>query len=157
MAVIDEFLAAAQVRLNRFNVFISADIFGYVTWNSGDPQIGQQLDAPAGRLDYLSPMLYPSGFGFGIPGYRDPMAAPYEIVKRSLQRARERTGVRWRPWLQAFQDYAFDHRNFGGPEIRAQIDAAEAEGADGWMLWNPRNRYSADGLKTGAVPSRSAP
>ena len=28
-----------------------------------------------------------------------------------------------------------------------QIDAAEAFGADGWMLWNPRNEYSAAGLK----------
>lgn len=149
VAAIDEFLAAARRRLLRYNVFLSADIFGYVAWNSGDTQIGQQLDALAGRVDYLSPMLYPSGFGFGIPGHRDPMAAPFEIVRRTLQRARERTGlpgVRWRPWLQAFRDYAFDRRNFGADEIRAQIDAAEAEDADGWMLWNPRNRYGADGL-----------
>ncbi len=153
VAAIDDFLAAARRRLLRYNVFLSADIFGYVAWNRGDTQIGQQLDALAGRVDYLSPMLYPSGFGFGIPGYRDSMAAPYEIVRRTLERARQRTGlpgVRWRPWLQAFRDYAFDHRNFDADEIRAQIDAAEAEGADGWMLWNPRNRYDADGL----APSR---
>ena len=160
VSVIDDFLTAARNRLDRYNVFISADIFGYVAWNTGDTQIGQQLDALAGRVDYLSPMLYPSGFGFGIPGYRDPMASAFEIVKLSLQRARERTGlpgVRWRPWLQAFRDYAFDHREFGAAEIRAQIKAAETEDTDGWMLWNPRNRYSKDGLAAGPAPSRSAP
>ncbi len=160
VSVIDAFLRAARDRLDRYNVFISADIFGYVAWNTGDTQIGQQLDTLPRRVDYLSPMLYPSGFGLGIPGYRDPVAAPFEIVKLSLKRGRERTGlpgVRWRPWLQAFQDYAFDRRSFGAVEIRAQIDAAEAEDTDGWMLWNPRNRYSKDGLAAGPAPSRSAP
>jgi hypothetical protein len=47
--------------------------------------------------------LYPSGHQFGIPGYRNPVAHPYEIVYLSLKRARERTRlapVRFRPWLQ---------------------------------------------------------
>lgn len=54
--------------------------------------------------------------------------------------------LRFRPWLQAFRDYAFDKRVFGAAQIRAQIDAAESAGSDGWMLWNPRNTYTADGL-----------
>jgi hypothetical protein len=54
--------------------------------------------------------------------------------------------VRFRPWLQAFRDYAFDRRPFGAAEIRAQINAAERFGSNGWMLWNPRNVYSRDGL-----------
>jgi hypothetical protein len=45
--------------------------------------------------------------------------------------------------LQAFRDYAFDHREFNADDIRAQVDAAEAADTDGWMLWNPRNRYDA--------------
>lgn len=97
-------------------------------------------------VDYLSPMLYPSGFQFGIPGCRDPVAHPYEVVYRSLKKAQERAGLhpaRLRPWLQAFRDYAFDRRLFGNGEIRAQIMAAENFGAGGWMLWNPRNVYSA--------------
>lgn len=47
---------------------------------------------------------------------------------------------------QALRDYAFDRREFRAAEIRAQIDAAEAAGSDGWMLWNPQNRYVDDGL-----------
>lgn len=155
VAAVNGFLDAARARLARYNVFIAADVFGYICWNENDTQIGQQLESLAGRVDYLSPMLYPSGFSFGIPGYRLPVAAPYEIVHHSLQRALQRTGlpaVRFRPWLQAFRDYAFDRRSFDAEEVRAQIDAAEALGTDGWMLWNAHNRYSAAGLK--ATPRR---
>lgn len=53
---------------------------------------------------------------------------------------------RFRPWLQAFRDYAFDKRAFTGKEISAQTTAAEDFGS-GWMLWNPRNVYSKDGLE----------
>lgn len=150
VAAISGFLAAARKRLAPYNVFVAADIFGYVAWNLNDTFIGQRLDALAAQLDYLSPMLYPSGFKFGIPGYPNAVAHPHEIVELTLKRAAERSGLsplRFRPWLQAFRDYAFDHRAFAGPEIRLQIDAAEKFGADGWMLWNPRNAYSADGLK----------
>ena len=52
-----------------------------------------------------------------------------------------------RPWLQAFKDYAFDRRPFDGDEIATQTDAADDFGSDGWMLWNPRNDYSAAGLR----------
>lgn len=147
------FLDAARARLAPYNVFVSADVFGYICWNQNDTQIGQRLESLAGRVDYLSPMLYPSGFTFGIPQHRDPVAVPYEIVHHSLARALQRTslpGVRFRPWLQAFRDYAFDRREFGAREIRAQIDAAEAVGSHGWMLWNAGNRYHADGLRPAA-------
>lgn len=149
------FIDAARARLARYNVFIAADVFGYICWNRDDTHIGQQLESLAARLDYVSPMLYPSGFTFGIPGHPNPVAVPYEIVHQSLARAIERTGlpgVRFRPWLQAFRDYGFDRREFGPHEIRAQIDAAQAQGTDGWMLWNAGNHYDTDGLKP-APPS----
>ena len=144
------FLEKAKERLAPFNVFISADIFGYVCWNLNDTDIGQTLDAIAEHIDYLSPMLYPSGFHFGIPGFADPVAHPYEIIYLSLKRAHDRSAiptVRFRPWLQGFRDYAFDKRSFTGAEIRSQISGAENFGSDGWMLWNPRNDYSSEGLK----------
>ena len=52
-----------------------------------------------------------------------------------------------RPWLQDFKDYAFDKRIFGVTEIRAQIRGADDAGAVGWMLWNPRNDYTAAALR----------
>ncbi len=148
---ISEFLQTARKRLLPYNVFLSADLFGYVCWNLDDTGIGQTLDSLAPYLDYLSPMLYPSGFHAGIPGCSDPVAHPYEIVYRSLVRAKERSGlapVRFRPWLQAFHDYAFDRREYGAKEIMQQIRAAEDFGSNGWMLWNPRNEYSVDGLRS---------
>jgi hypothetical protein len=145
------FLREAKQRLMPYNVFVAADIFGYVCWNLNDTCIGQRLDVLLPHLDYLSPMLYPSGFQYGIPGYRIPVENPYQIVYLSLKRAQERTNLpsfRFRPWLQAFRDYGFDRRCFNGREIREQIDAAGKFGSQGWMLWNPGNNYSSEGLKT---------
>ncbi|KAK45614.1 GTP-binding protein [Caballeronia jiangsuensis] len=143
-AAIVGFLSAARERLTPYNVFVSADIFGYVCWNLDDTSIGQEINTLGQSVDYISPMLYPSGFTWGLPGCVNPVADPAQIVRRSLAEAKQRTGlpgVRFRPWLQAFRDYAFDHREFGAQAIRAQVQAAEAADTDGWMLWNPRNRY----------------
>ncbi len=144
------FLSEAKKRLAPYNVFVSADIFGYVPWNVDDTQIGQKIEELGGCVDYISLMLYPSGFQFGIPGYRNPVAHPYEIVSLSLKKAQERSklpAVRFRPWIQAFRDYAFDRRIFSGPEIKKQIRASDEFGSNGWMLWNPRNVYDAEGLE----------
>ncbi len=143
------FLAEARRRLIPYNVFLAADFFGYVCWNLDDTGIGQQLAEIAESADYLSPMLYPSGFQYGIPGYKNPVSHPYEIVRRTLDEARERLNIpakRFRPWLQAFKDYAFDRRVFDSDEVAAQIKAARDFGANGWMLWNARNTYEGAGL-----------
>lgn len=143
---IDLFLKDARQKLLPYNVFLSADVFGYICWNQGDTGIGQKIMDVTQILDYVSPMLYPSGFSFGIPKYRDPVSHPYEIVRLTLDRAGQRTTVdpvRFRPWLQGFADYAFDRRQFTGREIQAQIKAANDFHSDGWLLWNPRNVYSS--------------
>jgi hypothetical protein len=149
VGAIGHFLSLARARLAPYDVFLAADIFGYVAWNPNDTYIGQQIESLAKVVDYVSPMLYPSGFQFGIPGYRNPVQHPREVVLSTLDIAQRRTAlpaVRFRPWLQAFPDYAFGGR-IGGAEIRTQIDAAEQFGSDGWMLWNPRNVYTRQGLK----------
>lgn len=161
--MISAFLDKAKQRLARHNVYVSADIFGYVCWNLNDTSIGQQLEMLSDRLDYLSPMLYPSGFTWGIPGHVMAVGSPYEIVHHSLQAAIERSGmagVRFRPWLQAFKDYAFDHRVFGEKEISAQIKASQDVKAQGWLLWNAGNHYSVAGLnakKTTATAAATPP
>ena len=153
---ISGFLQQAYNRLLPYNVFVAADIFGYVCWNLNDTNIGQKLENLVTPVDYLSPMLYPSGYQYGIPGYRNPVAHPHEIVYLSLKKAQERTNhpsTRFRPWLQAFRDYAFDRRGFNGREIREQISAAEKFGSQGWMLWNPGNVYSSEALKREKPPA----
>jgi len=147
---ISGFLHAAREKLAPYNVFVAADVFGYVAWNLNDTQIGQKIDQIGSAVDYISLMLYPSGFQYGIPGYRNPVANSNRIVYLTLRRAQERTqipSIRFRPWLQAFRDYAFDRRHFTSVEIQEQIKASEDFGTDGWMLWNPRNVYTGEGLK----------
>ena len=148
------FLREARRRLTPHNVFIAIDVFGYVCWNRDDTGIGQRLEDLASVVDYISPMLYPSSFQFGIPGVRNPVANPYEIVHRSLQEAKGRTqgtAVRYRPWLQAFPDYAFGGQQFGADEIGKQTKAARDAGTIGWMLWNPRNVYSTNDIRAEAA------
>lgn len=149
VAAISGFLQKARERLIKYNIFSSADIFGYVGWHEADISIGQRVDALAPHVDYLCPMLYPSGFHMGIPNHPNPVEANYEIVKLTLDKSLEKSGgspLAYRPWLQAFKDYAFDRRVYGEQEIRDQIKASDDFGSSGWLLWNPRNIYTKDGL-----------
>ena len=149
VAAINGFLQRAKHELAQYPVMTSANIFGYICWKHKDQKIGQRLIDMAEHVDYLSPMLYPSGFPNGIPGYSNPMLNPYETILHSLQRAKELgnlSAVRFRPWLQAFRDYAFDRRRFGENEISAQIKASADSGSHGWMLWNAASRFRIAGL-----------
>ncbi len=144
------FLAKARKELGPTGVFIAADVFGYTAFNENDTDIGQRIEDMAPHLDYFSPMVYPSGYHMGIPGFRNPVHHSYEIVRESVRLTRKRTEgmpVQVRPWLQDFRDYAFDRRIFGVPEIQSQVRGAEEAGATGWMLWNPRNDYTAAALR----------
>ena len=141
---ISGFLEAAHQALIPSNVMVAADIFGYVLWNTNDTDIGQKIDRALKAVDVVCPMLYPSGYQFGIPNYRNPVQHPYEIVYLSLKRAQERTdsdSLRFRPWIQAFRDYAFHGGDFAEERMRIQIKASDDFDSSGWMFWNPRNVY----------------
>ncbi|HEY4010838.1 MAG TPA: putative glycoside hydrolase [Acidobacteriaceae bacterium] len=149
---ISSFLGEAHTALAPYNVFLSADIFGYTFWNTNDTGIGQQLNHLVDKVDYLCPMLYPSGFAHGIPGHAKPLATSDDIhatVKLTLDRGIARTNInplKLRPWLQAFRDYAFGGLVFGPEQVATQVSAAAADHTDGWQLWNPRNNYGSIGL-----------
>lgn len=143
---IESFLKKAKERLQPLGVFVSVDTFGHILWDKGDTGIGQTVPMMAAYADYLSPMLYPSGFGKGMLGLEDPTTDVFYVIQESLKRV-DIDPRRVRPWLQAFKDYAYGRSHFGGKKIRHQIDAAEDHGSGGWLLWNPRSRYGKDGLK----------
>ncbi len=141
---ITAFLETAHRALQPYNVMVGADIFGYVCWNTNDTDIGQKIGPLVNAVDVVCPMVYPSGYTWGIPNYRNPVKHPYEIVYLSLKRAQERTGVsplRFRPWIQAFRDYAYGGGDFTEERMAIQIKAARDFGASGFMFWNPRNIY----------------
>jgi hypothetical protein len=143
-AAINAFLESAYQELLPYNVYFSADIFGYVPWNYNDTDIGQSITEVARHLDYICLMVYPSGYHMGIPGYRSPVAHPREIVYLTLEQAKKRLhgqAEKLRPWLQNFKDYAFDRRVFGESQIQLQIKACEEAGSSGWLLWDPTNKY----------------
>lgn len=156
LKAINGFLAQAQNELLPTGAFVAADVFGYTNWNNDDTGIGQRIEDMAQYLDFLSPMLYPSSYHAGIPGYRYSVAYPYEIVFLSLKQAVTRLQgipVKIRPWLQDFRDYGFDGRHYTAREVQAQIKASWDAGAWGWMLWNPRVRYTRNALTENPQPS----
>ena len=152
VTTITDFLRDARVALAPYNVFLSVDVFGYTLWNKNDTGIGQQLEEIAAVVDYVCPMLYPSGFQYGIPGHRNPVATGddiYSTVKLSLDEAIRRTKKspkHFRPWIQGFRDYGFNRRAFAAPEVALQRKAAADASASGWALWNARNDYTTCGL-----------
>ena len=144
------FLGRARRELGPLGIFVAADIFGYTAFNENDTDIGQRIEEMAPHLDYFCPMVYPSGYHLGIPGYRNPITNPYHVVFESVRLIRKRslgTPAQVRPWLQDFKDYAFDRRIFGISEIRDQIRGTDEGGGTGWMLWNPRNDYTGAALR----------
>lgn len=102
-------------------------------------------------------------------------ARPYEVVYRSLLSARDvlegrrstttasaatssppvasvarpERAARLRPWLQDFNLASDTARGirYDALKVRAQIDAAEAAGSSGWLLWSPSNIYTRAALK----------
>jgi hypothetical protein len=145
---ITSYLERAREALAPTSTAVAVDLFGYTAFNQDDTGVGQRVEDLAPRVDYLCPMAYPSAYHRGIPGYPNPMTHPYEIVRETVRRMRERAGpaARVRPWIQDFRDYAFDRRPFGVAEVRAQMQAARDAGAAGWMIWNPRNQYTVEAL-----------
>ncbi len=155
-AAITGFLRRARKALSPFGVKIAVDVFGYTVWGAADTGIGQNIEDIAPYVDVLSPMLYPSSFHLGIPGYPVAMDHIYELVNESTKRAVERlqgTGTVVRPWIQDFRDYAFDRRKFSPQEMRDQLKGVLDGGGKGWMLWNTRARYTQKALKHVSVNS----
>ncbi|MGI8588760.1 MAG: putative glycoside hydrolase [Chloroflexia bacterium] len=146
---ISGFLARAQKTLSLRGAFISADVFGLSPIVSGDLGIGQQFDQLIPHLDYVSPMAYPSHYSRGFLNFDKPAEHPSEIVGYTLQEAQKkmaRSDARIRPWLQ---DFTLDGTVYDASRVRGEIDTSEADGTDGWMLWNYDNVYTQDALKKG--------
>ncbi|MDO8599581.1 MAG: putative glycoside hydrolase [bacterium] len=149
--VIRDFARVLDTEVRKKGIRTSADLFGQVLWNRDDLGIGQQLEELAPFFDILAPMVYPSHYRSGFLGHANPAAHPYEVIAATLRRGMERIvklpeGSRpaIRPWLQDFQIGA----TYGKREVLLQQDASRDSGSMGWMLWNPRGRYTESALGT---------
>jgi hypothetical protein len=143
------FLGYSRSELEDFGVEVTADVFGVTTSVSRDVGIGQVWETFIDQVDVALPMVYPSHYWEGSFGYQAPNAYPYEIVKRALEDALERSNAvegagKTRPWLQ---DFTLGEPRYEAPEVRAQIQATYDAGIQEWILWNPGSRYTEAALE----------
>lgn len=144
--VIDSFLTYARERLSPYNVFISADLFGLTASKQGEMGIGQSVKNVAMRVDYISPMVYPSHYNLGEYNIKVPEANPGDTVTKSLEdfkKVMTGTPSKLRPWLQDFSLKV----TYTPDMVRRQIDACEKLGVNQWLLWDPDCSYSESALK----------
>ena len=141
---LQKFLRKAKYSLTPYNVFTSIDTFGASCWTNQDVGIGHNLKRLKKYVDYISPMLYPSGFTHGIPGLRHPLNNNYKVISKSLKSSIKKHNIspkQFKPWLQAFNDYAFDRRSYGQKQLNDQIRACDHLGTSGWLVWNASCNY----------------
>jgi hypothetical protein len=147
-----EFLRRADVALEPSGAFIGASLFGVAALQPED--IAQPVPEIARVVDYVAPMIYPSHWGPGSFDIDDPNSQPYETVLASTQKfveLTEGTGARVVPWLQ---DFSLGYE-YGPEEVRAQIEAAAAAGADEWIMWDALVTYTQSAYvdESGQVPA----
>ncbi len=142
VTAIGGFLDESHERINAAGAWLAADVFGIIALYDDDQGIGQYLRDLWKHVDFVCPMVYPSHFGAGSiyvgeNGGGEPNDFPYEVIEISIWGAAEKMDgavEKIRPWLQ---DFSLGGMSAYGPDqVRAQIDATEASGASGWMLWN---------------------
>jgi hypothetical protein len=144
------FLDYAGDRFDSLDLDVThtADVFG-ITTSTPDVGIGQVWERFIDQVDVALPMVYPSHYYRGSFGYQRPNAYPYEVVRRALDRALERSKAvagagRVRPYLQ---DFSLGPPAYGAPEVRAQIQATYDAGIEEWVLWNAGSRYTEAALR----------
>ena len=148
----DAILGVVELTLDRLvpsGAALGADIFGWSLVVDDDNGIGQNAAQLAPVLDFFCPMVYPSHWPQGslnVSGH--PNDFPYRTVEISMELANAKLPTltkKVRPWLQGFSLPGFTPY-FSG-DIRAQIDAAEANGIEGWMIWDFDNAYPEDAFR----------
>ncbi len=125
-------------------VLLSLDMFGIVVWQRDVDvlTVGQDVTKLKGKVDIISPMLYPSHFSKGFGGVKNPADDPYHFVFNGIRRMKTLVGddVVIRPWLQAFPLGVT--RGFNARYVQDQIRASHDAGGTGWLMWSPGNHYS---------------
>jgi hypothetical protein len=156
-AAITGFVKYACENLKPLGVFVSVDVFGVVLSSTVDAAaVGQNYADMSSYLDYICPMVYPSHYSRGYYNIPIPDADPHGLIYNAMLDSKKVLAVnvakgrcaQVRPWLQSFTaTWVSGHITYGGPEIRAQIDATYEAGYEaGWQLWNATGKYSKDGL-----------
>jgi hypothetical protein len=148
-STIPAFFRYATKRLHPLGVRVSADVFGLAATH--ELGIGQHPRQIGKIIDAIYPMTYPSHYRSGEYNLPDPNAAPGTTVSFSLRDFRDQlAGGRALlvPWLQ---DFSLG-RTYTLTDVAAQVQAARAANAGGFMLWNAAGLYTPQALRRGALP-----
>jgi hypothetical protein len=114
--------------------------------------IGQTWEDISSEIDVISPMVYPSHYGDGVFGIKNPDLQPYVTVQKALAdglkknealtQARK-SAASIRPWLQDFTaTWLKPHKTYGSEDVQAQVQAAKELGIDEYLLWNSKCTYT---------------
>lgn len=157
---LEKFFKYLHEKMTEAKIVTSADLFGMVTTNYDDLNIGQVLERALSYFDYVAPMVYPSHYPANFNGWKNPNTVPYELIHFVMGSAVERVEAlknatttpaevaervsveQLRTWIQDF-DYG---GNYDVAEVKAQIRASYDVGLDSWMLWAPSNKYTKGAL-----------
>jgi hypothetical protein len=149
-AAITGAVALGSEEVRAAGAVFAIDLFPIVALLGDDQGIGQTLQDLTPLADYVSLMIYPSHYEEGnIPVDGHPNDFPKETVSYTLERSQQwapDTIKKMRPWLQDFTYPLEGYSEYGPDEVRAQIDAAEAQGVSGWLLWNAAGEFQASAL-----------
>ena len=145
---IQKYLKIARERLNKLNVYTSADVYGQIGTFSDDMGLGQHWETVSQVVDYISPMMYPSHYGNGAYGIAVPDAEPYKTIYYSVRDSINRNEnienpATVRPWIQAFTArWVKGYIPYNEKEIREQIKAMNDLNVSEYLLWSPSNNYN---------------
>ena len=138
------FLEQSRTAVRAKGAYLGVSVYGIAA--TRPTQIAQDIPGMAKHADYIAPMVYPSHWGPGEYGVRNPNAQPDEIVKRSLADFAsivEGSDTQIMPWLQ---DFSLGVR-YGPREVAAQIRGTKENGMNSFILWNAGSRYQWAGLR----------
>jgi hypothetical protein len=149
-AAITGAVALGSEKVRSAGGVFAIDLFPIIALLGDDQGIGQTLQDLTPLADYVCLMIYPSHFEEGnIPVDGHPNDFPAETVTYTLERSQQwvpGTMKKMRPWLQDFTYPLEGYSEYGPAEVRAQIDAAEAMGVSGWLLWNAAGEFHVSAL-----------
>jgi hypothetical protein len=149
-AAITGAVALGSEKVRAAGAAFSIDLFPIIALLGDDQGIGQTLQDLTPLADYVCLMIYPSHFEEGnIPVDGHPNDFPAETVTYTLEQSQHwapGTMKKMRPWLQDFTYPLEGYSAYGPDEVRAQIDAAEALGVTGWLLWNAAGEFEVSAL-----------
>lgn len=130
-----------KTRLAKQNIPLQVDVFGISSFGE-EKHIGQNIKLFSTVLDVLCPMVYPSHF----EPFKIHAVTPYKTIYESLQSIKaqfnsDKLPFKLIPYIE-LSNYRYPlSQEKKLAYIYAQIQAAEAAGADGWYAWSPHNMY----------------